>query len=79
MLGSPEIRGGAGLNGWTTGLVVCPVLNLLDVLKVEVIGWLELVDSGLGLPASTSCGGLGLPGSSGFCPGRRLGSDRGLG
>lgn len=32
LLGSPGSREGAGLNGWTTGLVVCPEINLLDVL-----------------------------------------------
>lgn len=73
------MRGGAGLNGWTTGLVVCPALNLLDDLTVVEVGRLGLVDPGLGLPVGAVCGGFGLLGSSGFGPGGRVASGLGLG
>lgn len=77
LLGSPGSRGGAGLNGWTTGLVVCPVFNL-DVLKDVGAGRLGLVDTGLGLPVATGCCGFGEHGSSGLYPARRVDSGRGL-
>lgn len=77
--GSPGIRGGAGLNGWTTGLVVCPELNLFDDLMVLEVGRLGLVDPGLGLPVGAVCSGFGLLGSSGFGPGARVASGLGLG
>lgn len=78
MLGSPWSRGGAGLNGWTTGLVVCPVFNLLDVLKEVEAGRLGLVDPGLGLSVATGCCGFGLDESSGLYPASRVDSGRGL-
>lgn len=70
LLGSPG-RGGAGLNGWTTGLAVCPVLSLLDVLKEVAAGRLGLVDAGL-------AAGFGVLGGSGLYPAGRVDSGRGL-
>lgn len=78
MLGSSGSRGGAGLNGWTTGFVVCPVFNIVDVLKEVGAGRLGLVDTGLGLTVATACCGFGLHRSSGLYPARRVDSGRGL-
>lgn len=53
LLSSAGSRGGAGLNAWIAGLVVWPVFNLLDVLKVVGAGRLGFVDTGLGLLEAT--------------------------
>lgn len=76
LLGSPGSKGGAALNGWTTGLVVCPAINLFEVLKEVEAGGLELADTGFGV--ETGCCGFGVHEGSGLCPGRRVDSGRGL-
>lgn len=77
LLGSPA-RGGAGLNGWATGLVVCPAFNLGVLNDVEA-GRGELVVAGLGLLVGSVVGGFGVLGRSGLCPLSRVDSGRGLG
>lgn len=76
LLGSPGSKGGAALNGWTIGMVVCPAINLLEVLKEVEVGRLGLDETGFSLQAG--CCGFGVYGSSGLCPGRRVDSGRGL-
>lgn len=72
-------REGAGLNGWATGLVVCPLVNLLDVLKEVEAGRLGLDETVLGLPVEAGCCGFGMHGGSGLYPAGRVDSGRGLG
>lgn len=74
MLGSPWSRAGAGLNGCTTGLVVCPAL--FDVLKEAEAGRWGLTDTGPGLLVATVCMGFGLHGSSALCPAGTVDSGR---
>ena len=78
LAGSPGSKGGAGLNGWTTGLVVCPVFTLLADLKEVGEGRFEFVDTGLSLTGAAGCCGFGLHGGSGLYPGRRVDSGLGL-
>lgn len=78
LLGPPVSCGGAGLNGWATSFVVCPVFNLVGDRKEVEAGRLGLVKSGLGLLLETGCCGFGLLGSSGLYPTRRVDSGRGL-
>lgn len=77
-LGSAGSRGGAGLNDWTIGLVVCPVFDLLYVLKEVGEGLLGLADTDLGLPLANGSCGFGLHDSSGLYPTRRVDSGLGL-
>lgn len=76
LLGSP-VRGGAGLNGWATGLVVCPAFNLDVLIDVEV-GREGLFVPSLGLPDKGGVCGFGVLGSSGLYPVDRVDSGRGL-
>lgn len=77
LVGSPG-RGGAGLNGWATGLVVCPVFNL-EILKDVEAGREELVVTGLGFLEVSGVGGFGELGRSGLYAVIRVDSGRGLG
>lgn len=79
LLGSPGSRGGAGLNGWATGLAVCPMSSVLDVLKEVEAGRLGLAETGLGLTAAIGCCGFGLHGGSGLYTAWRVDSGLGLG
>ena len=68
LLESPMGRGGAGLNGCATGLVVCPVFSLGEGLKEVGAGRLGLVSTGLGLLVTPTfgCCGFGVLGGSGL-------------
>lgn len=77
LLGSPA-KGGAGLNGWATGLVVCPAFNL-GVLKDVEAGRGEWAVTGLVLLVESVVGGFGVLGRSGLYPLSRMDSGRGLG
>lgn len=66
LLGSSSVKGGAGLKGWATGLVVCPVLSLEEGLKEVGAGRLRLVDTDLCLLVKFGCGGFREAGGSGL-------------
>lgn len=67
------------MNGWATGLVVCPLVNLLDVLKEVEAGRLGLDETVLGLTVAAGCCGFGLQGGSGLNPAGQVDCGRGFG